>query len=241
MAEALGIASGVAGIVSLGITICSGLDTFFSAIKDRDDDVKRACELLSLFRTYIDLIESKASILSSRHAQATDLVVLALKFCESELRTLKKLVDSLKVDDSSDVARKWDKSKSVIKYPFQQKKLTQVQDQLLKATGTLGTIVQPLILNVGVGVAEDLEAFKSAVQGDHLVTTAFLTRLESKVEMIGSSADHTESTLAAILTGVEEQKTVASSSQELIKDTSLMVSGKLDALVSKSREWQFWL
>lgn len=147
MVEALGIASGVAGIVSLGITICSGLDTYFSAIKDRDDDLKRASELLSLLRTYIDLVESKASILSSHHAQTTDLVVLALKFCESELRTLKELVDSLnKIDGSSDVARKWDKSKSVITYPFQRKKLTQVQDQLLKATGTLGTIVQPLML-----------------------------------------------------------------------------------------------
>ncbi|KAM6507907.1 hypothetical protein FSOLCH5_013106 [Fusarium solani] len=147
MAEALGIASGVAGIVSLGITICSGLDTFFSAIKDRDDDLKRATELLSLLRRYIELIRPSASTLSSRHAQATDLVVLALGSCKGELRALKELIDNLnKVDGASDVARKWDKSKSVITYPFQRKKLTQIQDQLLKATGALGTVIQALIL-----------------------------------------------------------------------------------------------
>jgi hypothetical protein len=40
MAEALGIASGIAGIISLGITICSSLNIYFSAIKDRDDNLK---------------------------------------------------------------------------------------------------------------------------------------------------------------------------------------------------------
>ncbi|KAI8669621.1 hypothetical protein NCS57_00777500 [Fusarium keratoplasticum] len=231
MAEALGIASGVAGIVSLGITVCSGLDTFFSAIKDRDDDLKRATELLALLRRYIELIRPSASTLSSRHAQATDLVVLALRSCEGELRALKELVDNLNtVDGASDVARKWDKSKSIITYPFQRKKLTQIQDQLLKATGALGTVIQPLILHVGVGVGDDIEAFRSAVQDNHLVTTAFLTRLESKVERIEGSAQQTEARLTAISTGVEEQKTLASSSQTLIKDTGLMVSGKLDAI-----------
>ncbi|KAJ4218889.1 hypothetical protein NW759_008040 [Fusarium solani] len=231
MAEALGIASGVAGIVSLGITICSGLDTFFSAIKDRDDDLKRATELLSLLRRYIELIRPSASTLSSRHAQATDLVALALRSCEGELRALKELVDNLnKVDGASDVARKWDKSKSVITYPFQRKKLTQIQDQLLKATGALGTVIQALILHVGLGVGDDIEAFRSAVQDNHLVTTAFLTRLESKVERIEGSAQQTEARLTAISTGVEEQKALASSSQTVIKDASLMVSGKLDAI-----------
>lgn len=147
MAEALGIASGVAGIVSLGITICSGLDTYFSAIKDKDDDLKRASDLVSLLRRYIELILPSASTLSSRHAQATNLVVLALGSCECELRALKELVDNLnQVDGASDVARKWDKSKSVIIYPFQRKKLNQIQDQLLKATGALGTVIQALIL-----------------------------------------------------------------------------------------------
>lgn len=147
MAEALGIASGVAGIVSLGITICSGLDTYFSAIKDRDDDLKRASDLVNLLRRYIELIRPSASTLSSRHARATDLVALALGSCEAELRALKELVDNLnKVDGPLDVARKWDKSKAVITYPFQRKKLTQIQDQLLKATGALGTVIQALIL-----------------------------------------------------------------------------------------------
>ncbi|UPL00860.1 hypothetical protein LCI18_011794 [Fusarium solani-melongenae] len=213
MAEALGIASDVAGIVSLGIAICSGLDTFFSAIKDRDDDLKRATELLSLLRRYIELIRP------------------TLGSCESELRALKEFVDNLnKVDGSSDMARRWDKSKSAITYPFQRKKLTQIQDKLLKATGALGTVIQALILHVGVGVGDDIEAFRSAVQNNHLVATAFLARLESKVERIEGSAEQTEASLTAISTGVEEQKTLASSSQTLIKDTSLMVSGKLDAI-----------
>lgn len=83
-----------------------------------------------------------------------------------------------------------------------------------------------------MGVSDDIEAFRSAVQDNHLVTTAFLTRLESKVERIEGSSQQTEARLTAISTGVEEEKTLASSSQTLIKDTSLMVSGKLDAIVS---------
>ncbi|EEU45268.1 uncharacterized protein NECHADRAFT_80786 [Fusarium vanettenii 77-13-4] len=236
MADPFSIASGVAGIVSLGITICSGLDTYFSAIKDRDDDLKRASELLSLLRRYIELIRPSASTLSSRHAQATDLVVLALGSCEGELRALKELVENLKkVDGASDVARKWDKSKSVITYPFQRKKLTQIQDQLLKATGALGTVIQALILHVGVSVGDDLEAFRTAVQDNHLVTAGFLTRIESKVERVEVSTQQTEERLTAISTGLEERKALASNSQTLVKDTSLVVSGKLDAIAEGLR------
>ncbi|KAJ4324346.1 hypothetical protein N0V84_003907 [Fusarium piperis] len=254
MADPFSIASGVAGIVSLGITICSGLDTYFSAIKNQDDDLKHALEILSLLRSYVELIRPNASTLSHRYAQSTGLVIRALGSCESELRALKELVDNLnKIDGSSDVARKWERSKSVITYPFQRKKLTQVQDQLLKATGTLGTVVQPLILcdelpcfntsanvdrNVGVGVSDDLGAFRSAVQDNHLVTTAFLTRLETKIEMIEGSNQQTKARLTEISAEVEEQKALASSSQMLAKATSLMVSEKLDAIVSSPKEYE---
>lgn len=83
-----------------------------------------------------------------------------------------------------------------------------------------------------MGIGDDIEAFRNAVQDNHLVTTAFLTRLESKVERIEGSTQQTEARLTANSTGVEEQKTLPSNSQTLIKDTSLMVSEKLDAIVS---------
>lgn len=141
MGDPLSITSGVAGIVSLGLTVYGGLHTYFSALKDRGEDVERACELLSLLGKYVELIRPSAPTLSNQYAQASDLVTMALRLCESELTALERTIDKLSRGKST-----WEKSKSTVAYPFNQTKLLQVQDRLFRATGVLGTVVQLLIL-----------------------------------------------------------------------------------------------
>jgi hypothetical protein len=141
MGERLSIASGIAGIISLGTTLCSGLHTYFSALKDQGKDVEYAYHHLSLLSSYIELIRPSAPTLCSRHTQATDLITRALLLWKGELEALEKTLDKLKSGKGT-----WEKSRSTVTYPFHQAKLTQVQDRLFKATAVLGTVVQALIL-----------------------------------------------------------------------------------------------
>jgi hypothetical protein len=48
MAEALGIASGAAGIVSLGLEITQGLLKYYAAWRDQDKDIKAMYESLTI-------------------------------------------------------------------------------------------------------------------------------------------------------------------------------------------------
>lgn len=141
MGDPFSIASGIVGVVSLGVTVCGGLHTYFSALKDRGEDVERACELLSLLRKYIELVRPSAPTLSNQYAQASDLVTMALRLCEGELQALERTISKLSRGKGA-----WEKSKSAVTYPLNQTKLVQVQDRLFRATGVLGTVVQILIL-----------------------------------------------------------------------------------------------
>ncbi|KAJ3543860.1 hypothetical protein NM208_g3352 [Fusarium decemcellulare] len=225
MGDPLSIASGVAGIVTLGLTVCSGLDTYFSAIEDRKEDVKQGSQLLALLRSHVGLIESNASTLNSRYAGATEAIAKALDLCQSQLQELDEVIKKISsVDGCSDMARTLRKSKSTVSYPFNRKRLIQVQDQLLKTTGVLGICVQTLILNVGTGVSRDLQAFKNAVNDSTLVTNGFLSRLDSEVETIGSVMGKTTAELIGISEQIEEQKAITYTTHALVRDTSNMVT-----------------
>ncbi|KAF4469022.1 hypothetical protein FALBO_4088 [Fusarium albosuccineum] len=214
MADPLSIASGVAGIVSLGLTLCNGLHTYLSAIKDRGEDAESTWQLLALLRSNIDLIGSSTSTLSTRYARATQGVRLGLKLSESQLKALETIVQDLgDVDGPSSVASKWQKQKAIVLYPFNRNKLMQVQDQLLKATGVLGTFVQNLILNVNIGMGEDLDAFKSAVNQSSLVTHDFLAQIKEQTAATFDNHAHQNEVncrvlerLDVITSGIEEMR-----------------------------------
>ncbi|KAF5007592.1 hypothetical protein FDECE_6078 [Fusarium decemcellulare] len=219
MADPFSIASGVAGIVSLGLTLCNGLHAYLSAIKDRGEDVESACQLLALLRSNIDLIGSSTSTLNSRYARATKGVRLGLKICESQLKALERVVLDLgDVNGLSSMASKWQKQKATALYPFNRNKLAQMRDQLLEATGVLGTFVQNLILNVNIGMGEDLEAFKSAVNQSSLVTHDFLAQIKEQTATTLNNGGQQHEVNCKVLTqldviasGIEEIRTLSPS------------------------------
>ncbi|KAJ4220769.1 hypothetical protein NW760_011935 [Fusarium oxysporum] len=138
MADPLSIASGVAGLVSLGLTLCNGLHNYLSAVKDRYSDIETATQGLALLQSNICIIQSTANGVN-----------LGLRNCETQLRALENFVEDLTTAPSlSGAKQKWQKQKMFIRYPFDQKKLFQLQEQLSKANSTLGSFVQSFNLSV---------------------------------------------------------------------------------------------
>ncbi|UPL03456.1 hypothetical protein LCI18_014390 [Fusarium solani-melongenae] len=197
MAEAFGIASGVTGVVSLGLT-------YLDAIKDRDEDIKYASQcsrLLTQLRGHIDLFDINARTLSSRYAISADLVVKALQLCEGELRDFEAIINTLKPGNGS----AWSKTKSAATYPFNQSKLKQVQDRLYRATTILGTVANDLVRHDVASLRDDVAAIKNALQGesdDRLRIEETLRRLSTKVEDISASVAPAAPMLTEVLTEV---------------------------------------
>ncbi|KAF5004033.1 hypothetical protein FDECE_9446 [Fusarium decemcellulare] len=228
MGDPLSIASGVAGLVTLGLTICNGLNTYFSAIKDRGEDIESASQLLALLRSNIDIIGSSTSTLSNRYSRATQGITAGLKLCQHQLKVLNEVVNSLNIPNGIPNTRRWQKQKAVVIYPFNRHKLLQVQDQLLKATGVLGTFVQTLILNINISMGEDLQAIRNATNNSNLVTDNLLRNVNDSIDTIGPSIQQNETQLTTISTRVEEQTALASTTHALVHEVNL----KLSTLVS---------
>jgi hypothetical protein len=149
MADPLSVASGVAGLVSLGLTLCNGLHNYFSAIKDRHSDIKTATQSLTLLESNIYIIQSSTLKLGHRHALAANGVNAGLKNCETQLKALEVLVKTLDIiKNSSGIKQKWQKQKMFIRYPFDQKNLLKLQEHLSRANATLGSFVQSFNLSV---------------------------------------------------------------------------------------------
>ncbi|KAJ4267173.1 hypothetical protein NW762_003274 [Fusarium torreyae] len=146
MADPFSIASGVAGIISLGLTICNKIHTYFSAIEGRNDDIEAALQQLGLLRANIGIVESISSKLGTRHAHATTGITQSLEDCESHFKALETLTRELATTGTSGSKQKWRKGKLIMMYPFDREKLAQMHERLSRAQDTLENFVQSLTL-----------------------------------------------------------------------------------------------
>ncbi|QGI65328.1 hypothetical protein CEK27_009299 [Fusarium fujikuroi] len=147
MGDPFSIATGVAGLISLGITVCDGLHTYFSAIKDRKEDLAIVAQNVALFEFHVFAVQSSASKLGHRHSPAIDGLQLSLINCEMQLQCLQKLLNELMpTEDPSLFKEIWRRQKLIARYPFDRKKLVQFEEYLTRANTTLSSFIQALNL-----------------------------------------------------------------------------------------------
>ncbi|CCT74987.1 uncharacterized protein FFUJ_11060 [Fusarium fujikuroi IMI 58289] len=205
MADPLSIASGVAGLVSLGLTICSGLHNYFSAVKDRHRDIETASQSLTLLQSNIFIIQTSTLKLGQRHALSANGVNQGLANCESQLMALQQMMLDLTRDEGlSDTKGRWRKQMVVARYPFDQKRLIQLQDQLSKANMTLSTFVQIFNLDVNIGISEDLRILKSSINTNDNFTHNMLHTISRQLENIGPVIQRTDMEVTTISERVQQ-------------------------------------
>lgn len=104
MAEALGIASGVAGLISLGITLCEGVITYYTSYKDRNDSVARmyaSVEMLNKTFALLNSAMNNKSLNLSIVAHVEEIV----DSCSDGLKSLQKKLDKIKQNPNSKLAK----------------------------------------------------------------------------------------------------------------------------------------
>ncbi|KAI6756083.1 hypothetical protein HG530_011819 [Fusarium avenaceum] len=222
MADPLSIASGVAGLISLGLTLCNGLQTYFSAIKDRDKDIEIATRDLNLLRFNIKIIESSASKVGNYYGLAGGGVNMGVKNCESQLKTLEILIRELTSDEGVlGAQQKWRKQKMLIRYPFDQKKLAQLQDQLSKANHTLNTFIQTFNLEVNIGMHNSLQIMDKDMRTNDTAMIDLLSSISTQLNVIGPTVQRTEMAIATLPIQVRDQTMATNNSRPLLNETIL--------------------
>ncbi|KAF5574204.1 hypothetical protein FPCIR_13701 [Fusarium pseudocircinatum] len=222
MGDPFSIATGVAGLVSLGITVCDGLHTYFSAIKDRKDDLAIVTQNLALFKFHIFAVQSSASKLGHRHSPAIDGLQLSLINCEMQLRCLESLLNELRPTEDLSLAREgWRKQRLIARYPFDRKKLVQLEEYLSRANTTLSSFIQALSLDINIRMSDELESFRTSLEALDINTQTTLRTITTRLDVIGPKVE--PSTLQLLPSRIEEV-TASSLNSIVLHQTALGVA-----------------
>lgn len=150
MADPLSLAASAAGLISLGIQVTQGINTYLGALKGRQEDLDAVHRKNDALRHIVESVKSTVfspQPLNRSHAVVADCIAT----CEGELAGLETLVAQLAGCKNAKTwkARLQNQSKK-LSYPFQQSKVEQLSRRLDQANGTLQTSLQGLGLYVGI-------------------------------------------------------------------------------------------
>lgn len=101
MAQAFGVAVNIVGVVSLGLTVCQGLLTWYSSWKDAPADVERMRESIKALNDIFKFLDT----LTKNEKFGSDIrniVMQSIGSCESGLNRLKSKLDKIKFAPESD-------------------------------------------------------------------------------------------------------------------------------------------
>lgn len=93
MAEAIGTFGTAVGVASLGIQVCQGLFTYFSAYKDQDAVVQKANQQISMLTSLLSLTRDLLRSLSQDHSPVVVQVEALVIECRSSIVELEVMLE----------------------------------------------------------------------------------------------------------------------------------------------------
>ncbi|KAK8124202.1 hypothetical protein PG999_004120 [Apiospora kogelbergensis] len=140
MAAEVGLAASVAGLLSLGIQLTSGITSFLDALENRQD------ELESARRQNVALTAALATIKTARfqNQQHNYAIIQSTQSCEAELRAVESLLAELANCDTSTWQKRLKNKKQKFSYAFDRKKVQLLVHRLQNANEILQLTISGL-------------------------------------------------------------------------------------------------
>ncbi|KUI65727.1 hypothetical protein VM1G_01926 [Cytospora mali] len=88
MADAIGLAASVAGLVSLGLQLAEGIESYIGAVNDRKEELATVSTNVRHMKSSIDILKNGTPVLSASPQAASSATISARKTCEEELQAL---------------------------------------------------------------------------------------------------------------------------------------------------------
>jgi hypothetical protein len=127
MAEALGFVSSVAGVVSLGISVCQGLVQYYSSFKDQKSDVATTVSSISTLSSILELL--KSSIGDKKFdGKIMENVSKSIESCEEGILALQKKLRKVKEVENVDLKSKVHDLGRRALYPFRESTLVKLRE-----------------------------------------------------------------------------------------------------------------
>lgn len=148
MADAIGLAASVTGLVSLGLKVVGGIKSYIDGYKARKEELTVISTSVRHMQTSIDVLRNAIPNLSASSQVASDATTSAIKTCEEELGALAEhLHEHLDFPaQEHDLKGSFRQQKKSLLYPFQRERLNDLVNRLESANDVLQTAIQVLEL-----------------------------------------------------------------------------------------------
>jgi hypothetical protein len=144
MAEALGVASGVAGLISLGVSVCQGILTYYNAFRDFQEDIDQMC--VSMENVARTLLAISLTIRQGHFDQnIIAMVESSINLCTQGLHTLAKKLNKIRSTQADSTLRtRLENTKRRLLYPFKESTLAKLREICHDLKTNLGLAIDAL-------------------------------------------------------------------------------------------------
>ncbi|GAB1195919.1 hypothetical protein APSETT444_005184 [Aspergillus pseudonomiae] len=182
MADPLSVTASVAGIVSLGLTVCQGLFSYYGPYKSRYEDVKHTVEIVeTLNGTLLGLngLLAKASVFQHPSvAQQATCAADLMKRCQEHIHKLEAMLAKFRKTSSNGKLTRFKNQVNRMLYPFQKETMMSVKESLTSLQRNLGSALQNLQLSLKVVGQNQMDVVLSYTESTASDTNQVVTMIQ---------------------------------------------------------------
>ncbi|KAK8073190.1 hypothetical protein PG994_004089 [Apiospora phragmitis] len=143
MAEALGLAASIAGLVSLGLQVAGGIATDLDALENRQVELASVKRQNDALAASLDIIKAAASRTQSHHGPA---ITTNIQSCETEIQAVEALLADLANCDTTIWRQRLRSKKKKLTYMSDPQKVQLVVQRLHNTNQVLNLTLTGLTL-----------------------------------------------------------------------------------------------
>jgi len=134
--ESVGLAASIAGLLSLGLQITSGIATYLDALENREEELQSARRQNDALVGALAAIKRAGSQFQGQHNHVSG-IAQSIQACETELLAVESLLAKLTNCDTATWRQRLKSKKQKLRYAFDRSKVQQVTQRLHNANGIL--------------------------------------------------------------------------------------------------------
>lgn len=196
MADPLSLAASVAGLVSLGIQVASGISQYLDAVKCRDDELGAARRQNELLTSTLAIIKETTSKLDSVSPEAAAVIKSNIEFHQTSLNALESFVaEQLGSTDVKTWRSRLKAKTGKLHYALDRPKLQQLCTRVGQTQSTLQLAIDGLGLSVAAATHESIAKINHRIPELQATTSQVPARSRALSDQLGHTEDALQSSL----------------------------------------------
>ena len=150
MTDPISLTGTAVGIVSLGLTVCQSLVSYYDSWKSHDEQVKEAVARIEELENVLDVLSGRLARLPSNHEVSSQVQTLTVS-CKASMKKLEDIFEECrKTGNPSTLKEKIQAQRRKALFPFKKDTLESIKATSRDIIGVLNIALQTLQVYVGL-------------------------------------------------------------------------------------------